>query len=242
MMDTMKGKTALVTGGSGAVGAAAVRRLVAAGCLVAFTWRSGAERAAALETETGAFGFQAELTDPEQVEKMVKAVEAKLGRIDILINNAGQTQIMPFALIEAEDWDAMMSANLKTMFLVTRETVRGMIRRKAGVIVNVGSLAGHRLLEVPVHYAAAKAGVTGFTLALAKELARYNIRVNEVVPGLLTEGVGRMVPEKEMAEYMRFCSAGRAGDPAEVAEVIAFLAGGASGYMNAQSVFVDGGI
>ena len=242
MMDTMKGKTALVTGGSGAVGAAVVRRLVAAGCAVAFTWRSGAERAAVLETETGAFGFQAELTDPEQVEKMVKAVEAKLGRIDILVNNAGQTQIVPFALIEAEDWDTMMAANLKTMFLVSRETVRGMIRRKAGVIVNVGSLAGHRLLEVPVHYAAAKAGVTGFTMALAKELARYNIRVNEVVPGLLTDGVGKMVPEKEMAEYMRFCAAGRAGDPAEVAEVIAFLAGGASGYMNAQSVFVDGGI
>jgi NAD(P)-dependent dehydrogenase (short-subunit alcohol dehydrogenase family) len=110
------------------------------------------------------------------------------------------------------------------------------------VVINIGSLAGHRLLEVPVHYATAKAGVSGFTLALARELCRYNIRVNEVVPGLLSEGVGRLVPEKERAEYLRYCAAGRPGEPEEVAEVVAFLASEKAGYINAQSVFVDGGI
>ena len=149
---------------------------------------------------------------------------------------------MPLALIEEEDWDEIIEANLKSMFLVTREVVRGMIARKSGVIVNIGSLAGHRLLEVPVHYATAKAGVTGFTLSLAKELARYGIRVNEVVPGLLTDGIGRMVPEKEMGEYLKHCTAGRPGSPEEVAEVVAFLASDASRYMNAQSLNVDGGI
>jgi 3-oxoacyl-[acyl-carrier protein] reductase len=118
---------------------------------------------------------------------------------------------MPFALIEEEDWDEVLAANLKSMFLVTKEVARGMIARKTGSIVNLGSLAGHRLLEVPVHYATAKAGVSGFTLSLAKELARYGIRVNSLVPGLLTDGVGKMVPEKEKEQYIRYCAAGRPG-------------------------------
>lgn len=150
--------------------------------------------------------------------------------------------MMPFALIEEEDWDAVMAANLKSMFLVTREVVRGMIARKSGVIVNIGSLAGHRLLEVPVHYATAKAGVSGFTLSLAKELARYNIRVNAVVPGLLEEGIGKMVPARELEEYVRYCSAGRPGRTNEVAEVVAFLASDRASYINAQNIFVDGGV
>lgn len=241
-MATTTENTALVTGGSGAVGQAIVRRLVAAGYRVAFTWRTGAKSAAILEQATGAFGVQADLAIPEQAEAAVKKAETHLGRIDVLVNNVGQTQVMPFALIEAADWDTIMAANLKTMFLTTREAVRGMIRRGSGAVINIGSLAGHRMLDVPVHYAAAKAGVTGFTLALAKELARYNIRVNEVVPGLLSDGVGRMVPEKEFTEYMKHCAAMRPGRPEEVAEVVTFLAGDGSSYINGQSLFVDGGI
>ena len=235
-------KTALVTGGSGAVGRAIVRKLAAEGCQVAFTYLNNHAGAKALEEETGAAGFCVDLTKRAQVEAMVGQALQRLGRIDVLVNNAGRTQVMPLALIEEEDWDEILAACLKTMFLVTREVVRGMIARKAGVIVNIGSLAGHRLLEVPVHYATAKAGVTGFTLSLAKELSRYGIRVNEVVPGLLADGVGRMVPEKEMAEYLKYCTAGRPGEPEEVAEVVAFLASERARYMNAQSVCVDGGI
>ena len=235
-------KVALITGGSGAVGSAIVRRFVADGYAVAFTYFKRGENAARLASETGAQAFQADLTDRQQVRAMVDAVVTKVGPIDVLVNNAGRTQVMPFALIEEEDWDAILNANLKTMYLVTQESMRGMIQRRAGVIVNIGSLAGHRLLEVPVHYAAAKAAVTGFTLALAKELARYNVRVNEVVPGLLTQGVGTLVPEKEAAEYVQYCAAGRRGEPKEVADVVAFLAGDGAGYVNAQSIHVDGGV
>lgn len=235
-------KIALVTGGSGAVGGAIVRRFIADGFAVAFTYRNNKNSAASLEQETGAAGFAADLTSRAQVEGLVGQVLERFGRIDVLVNNAGRTQIMPLALIEEEDWDEIIAANLKSMFLVTREVVRGMIGRKAGIIINIGSLAGHRLLEVPVHYATAKAGVTGFTLSLAKELARYGVRVNEVVPGLLTDGIGRMVPEKELGEYLKHCTAGRPGEPAEVAEVVAFLASDGARYMNAQSVHVDGGI
>ncbi len=235
-------KTVLITGGSGAVGSALVRRFAADGYRTLFTFRHKEAAAKRLAEETGATCFQAELRDREQVQRMIQQILDTFECIDVLVNNAGQTQVMPFALIEDADWDDILSANLKTMFIVSQEVVRNMIYRKSGVIINIGSLAGHRLLEVPVHYATAKAGVTGFTLALAKELSRYHIRVNEVVPGLLTKGVGSLVPEKEMAEYMHYCSAGRAGEPEEVASLVAFLASDAASYINAQSIAVDGGI
>lgn len=235
-------KTILVTGGSGAVGSAIVRRFVKDGCNVAFTYMRNKTGADELTRETGAFALHADLTVRAQIQSMIGQVLARFGQIDVLVNNAGQTQIMPFVLIEDDDWDAIMDANIKSMYLVTQEGIRGMIQRKSGAIVNIGSLAGHRLLEVPVHYATAKAAVSGFTLALARELARYHIRVNEVVPGLLTKGVGTMVPEKEMAEYLKYCTAGRPGNPEEVAELVAFLASDKASYINAQSVYVDGGI
>lgn len=234
--------TILVTGGSGALGSEIVRHFRRNDETVAFTFNTNQEAADELAEETGATAFHADLTDAKQVQDMVGQVLNKVGDIDVLVNNAGATQIMPFALIEEEDWDNVLGANLKTMFLVTREVARNMVGRRSGVIVNIGSLAGHRLLDVPVHYATAKAGISGFTLALAKELARYNIRVNSVVPGLLEEGVGRMVPEKERGEYLNYCAAGRPGKMSEVAEVVAFLASEKASYMNAQNVFVDGGI
>ena len=235
-------RVALVTGGSGALGGAIVRRLRRDGCAVAFTYREGREPAEKLAAETGAAAFRADLTSAAEVKAAVAGALDRFGRVDVLVNNAGRTQVMPFALIEEQDWDEILAANLKSMFLTTREVVRGMIARRSGVIVNIGSLAGHRMLEVPVHYATAKAGVSGFTLALAKELARYGIRVNSVVPGLLEGGVGRLVPEKELADYARHCAAGRPGRAAEVAEVVAFVASEAAGYLNGQNVFVDGGL
>ncbi len=235
-------KVVLITGGSGALGGALVEKFSCEGWKAAFTFNKGEDAAKSLRERTGASGFKAELTDPESVVSLAKDVLERFGHVDALVNNAGRTQVMPFALIEPEDWDDIMESNLKTMYLATREFSRGMISRKSGCIVNIGSLAGHRILEVPVHYAAAKAGVTGFTLSLARELARYNIRVNEVVPGLLSDGVGRLVPENEVEQYKAYCTSERTGKPSEVAELVFFLCGGRSGYINAQSIFIDGGI
>jgi NAD(P)-dependent dehydrogenase (short-subunit alcohol dehydrogenase family) len=149
---------------------------------------------------------------------------------------------MPFALLEEKDWDRIMDVNVKGMFLVTKAFVRGMIRRKSGNVINMGSLAGMRLLEVPVHYATAKSAVIGFTLSLAKEMARYNIRVNAVAPGMLTAGVSVNIPEKQREEYCRYCTQARPGKPEEVAELVAFLASDRSSYINAQAICIDGGI
>ena len=165
-----------------------------------------------------------------------------MGPVDVLVNNAGVTQVMPFAMIEEADWDRVMDVNVKGMFLVTKAFGRGMIRRRSGSIVNIGSLAGMRVLEVPVHYAAAKSAVLGFTLSLARELGRYNVRVNAVVPGMLTAGVSTNIPAKQQEKYKEFCCLSRAGTPQEVAELVAFLASDRSSFINAQSIFADGGI
>lgn len=238
----LKAKTAFVTGGSGAVGAAVVRVLVREGCRVAFSYLHHGDAAAKLEAQTGAKGYVLDVASAAGCTEVAGKVEAELGPVDILVNNAGVTQVLPFALIEEEDWDSAMDINVKGMFLATKAFARGMIRRKRGSIVNMSSLAGLRLLEVPVHYATAKSAVIGFTISLAKELSRYQVRVNAVVPGMLSDGVSINVPQKQQEQYAQFCTMGRAGKPEEVAELVAFLASDRASYINAQAVFIDGGI
>jgi 3-oxoacyl-[acyl-carrier protein] reductase len=243
----LDGKVVLVTGGSGALGSSFCRTFARYGADVAFTFHRNEDRARALALEIEGLGRRCAFErvagcDGKAVEAFCARLEQQFERIDGLVNCIGVVQVMPFALIDEEDWDSALSVNLKPMFLFSKAVVRGMIRRRAGVIVNVGSVAGHRMLEVPVHYATAKAAVVGFTVSLAKELARYRIRVNTIVPGLLQGGVGMNVSERQMAEYERYCATGRAGLPDEVAEACAFLLSDRSSYLNAQSVVVDGGL
>ncbi len=235
-------KTVIITGGSGGVGQALVKLFATEGFNTAFTYNQNEESAKRLIQETGTLGIKANLTIQKDVDNVIQKVIEQFKQIDILINNAGKVQIMPLALIEEEDWDDIISVNLKSMFLMTKGVIRNMIQKKQGIIINIGSIAGHRMLEVPVHYATAKAGVSGFTLALATELSRYNIRVNEVIPGLLTKGVGKNVPEKELNHYTEHTSLGRPGEPEEVADLIFFLASEKAKYINAQSIHINGGI
>jgi len=246
-MLSLAGRTAFVTGGTGAVGEAICRALRRDGAAVAFSYANSADKAALLESELDRPGakvrsFRADVRDWARLQEVAREVEDAFGGADVLVNCAGVAQVMPFALIREEDWDLMMDVNVKGMFLTTRAFIKGMIRRRRGSIVNLGSLAGMRVMEVPVHYAAAKSAVVGFTVALAREIGRYGIRVNAVVPGLLEKGVGMNVPEKQKEEYRRFCCLSRTGTPEEVAELVAFLAGDRAGYINAQAIFVDGGI
>lgn len=224
----LNGKVAFVAGGSGALGQAIVGTLAREGACVAYSYKTGFEKARKLDGSLAATGavvqsYPLDVLDGKAAVELAKTIEQQLGPVDILVNSAGTTHVMPFAMIEEKDWDLMMDVNVKGMFLVTKAFVRGMIRRKAGNIINIGSLGGTRMLEVPVHYAAAKSAVVGFTLALARELGRYHIRVNTVMPGMLTEGISVNIPNKQQEEYKNYCALSRAGTPQEVAELVAFF-------------------
>jgi len=240
-------RISLVTGGTGAMGSAICRALALDGSDIVFTFHRQEEKAHELAAEIEAMGRRVffepvEARSGEAVEAFCARVEDKFDRIDVLVNNLGIIQVMPFALLDEEDWDDIMQVNLKSMFLFSKAVLRGMVRRKQGVILNMGSIGGHRLLEVPVHYAAAKAAVSGFTVSLAKELCRYGIRVNEVCPGLIEGGIGSNVSPRQLEEYNTYCSLGRPGHPEEVAQMVAFLASDRATYINAQRMVVDGGL
>jgi 3-oxoacyl-[acyl-carrier protein] reductase len=233
----------LVTGGTGYLGEAICRACAGYGARVFFSWHANREKAEQLETElAGSRAIPLDIRDLAHVNETVSALHREIEAFDVLINNAAVSQIMPFSMLESEDLDLLLDVNVKGTVFLTKAVVRPMIRRRKGVVVNIGSLAGHRMLDVPVHYALSKAAVAGFGTALAAELKRYNIRVNTVSPGLLEDGVARGVPESLVQDYLKHCASGRPGTAAEVAETVCFLASERSGYLNGQNIFVDGGI
>lgn len=242
-----EGKVALVTGGSRGLGRAICEVLAREGADVVFNYAKNEAEAAKVSQAIEAHGrkshaYKCSVLDAKAIAAMVADVEARHGKIDILVNNAGVTQVMPFALIEEEDWDHVMDVNVKGAFLVTHAVARGMIRQKKGKILNVSSLAGITLIKAPVHYAASKAALHGFTMALSKELARYNIHVNGIAPGLLNEGVGTYLNAEQNADYLKHCSLGRPGTTVEIAEMIAFMVSDRCSYLSGTTILADGGL
>ncbi|MBI2898644.1 MAG: SDR family oxidoreductase [Planctomycetes bacterium] len=232
----LRDKRALVTGGSRGLGRALCRTFAAEGARVAFTY-SGEDPAAA-----DAKSFRVSVLDTEGTERMVRELEEAWGGIDILVNNAGILQHLPLALLEEADWDRVMDVNVKGAFLTSRAVLRGMIRRRSGAILNIGSRAGVKMSEAPIHYCASKAAVVGLTQSLAKEVARYGIRVNCLAPGVLEDGVGRGLPAHRLADYLKYCSLGRLGTLEETARLAAFLVSDANSYMTGETVLMDGGV
>ncbi len=238
----LEGKHALITGGSRGLGRALTRTFAEAGAKVAFTYAR--DDAGAQKTIDGlaARPYRVSVLDAPATETMIAELEAEWGAIDILVNNAGISQNLPLALMEEEDWDRVMDINVKGTFLTSKAVLRGMIRRKRGVVLNIGSLVGVRMIEAPIHYCASKAAIKGLTEALAKEVARYGIRVNCLAPGLLEDGVGRNLPDYRLADYLKHCALGRLGGLEEVARFAAFLVSDANSYMSGETVVMDGGL
>jgi 3-oxoacyl-[acyl-carrier protein] reductase len=242
-MSILTGKTALVTGGSRGLGRALVETFAGEGARVAFSYaRDDAGAEATIEAAPGAKAFRVSVLDVPGTDAMIEAIEQEWGAVDILVNNAGISQNLPLALMEEEDWDRVMDVNVKGTFLTSRAALRGMIRRKRGVVLNIGSLVAVRMMEAPVHYCASKAAIKGLSEALAKEVARYGIRVLCLAPGLLEDGVGRNLPDYRLADYLKHCSLGRLGGLAEVARFAAFLVSDANSYMSGETVVIDGGV
>lgn len=240
----MPGLRVLVTGGSRGLGKAIGLAFATRGAKVAFTYVKNEEAAKATAEELGAhaLSFRAEAFDSAATEGAVRAIEQAWGGIDVLVNNAGVTQNLPLPLMEEDDFDHVMRVNVKGVFVTSKAVLRGMIRAKKGVIVNIGSLAGTRLIEAPIHYCASKAAVVGMTQAMQKEVARHGIRVVCLAPGLLEDGLGRNLPEHRLAAYLKHCAAGRVGTFAEVAEACVFLASDDASYAHGATLLMDGGV
>ena len=241
------GRIALVTGGSRGLGRAICVTLAREGAFVAFNYaRADADAAATLAAIAAVGGrgsaHKVSVLDKPGLGALAKALDAAHGKIDILVNNAGFGQVVPLALMEEADWDAMLDTHVKGAFLTTQAVLRVMVRERYGRVVNVGSLAGIKMMQAPVHYATAKAALRGFTESLAKEIGRYGITVNCVAPGILDEGVSDHLPPARREEYLRHCALRRVGRLEEAAEVIAFIASERASYTNGATVVVDGAV
>ena len=183
-------KTVLITGAAKGIGAAIAEELANEGYQVIINYKTSEQKAQELKQKLTNNGqnveiYQADITKKTEVEEMVQNIIKKYGKIDVLINNAGISQIKPFADIEEEDWDNMINNNLKSVYLVTKQVINNMIQNKQGSIINISSIWGITGGSCEVHYSTAKAGIIGMTKALAKEMALSNITVNAIAPGLI---------------------------------------------------------
>ena len=240
-------KRVLITGGSRGLGLAIARAAARQGARVAITYKSNTDDADAAKASLVALGceprvYQGSVADAAHVKATVADLVAAWGGIDVLVNNAGITQILPIALLEEADWDLVMDVNVKGSYLFARAVLRSMIRARAGHILNIGSFASERVIEAPVHYAAAKSALRGMTEALAREVGRYNIKVNLLAPGLLDVGLAQMLPKHRIGEYLSQASLGRLGTAAEVAELATFLVSDDNSFMAAAKIVADGGL
>jgi 3-oxoacyl-[acyl-carrier protein] reductase len=238
---------ALVTGGSRGLGRAICEALAGDGADVAFCYTSSdADAAATVEAikQRGRRGwaFKASVTDAAAIKSMVATLTAEAGPVRILVNNAGSSQVVPLALMEEDDWDKMLDTHVKGAFIVTKAVLRGMVKEKRGRILNIGSLAGIKMMRAPVHYCTAKAALRGFTESLAKEVGRYGITVNCLAPGILEQGVSEHLPQVQRDEYLRHCALGRVGTLAEAAQTAVLLLSERNSYMSGATVLLDGAV
>ena len=240
---SLEGKVALVTGGTRGIGLAIARALHGAGARVALTGRDAgraAEVAAALGD--GAIGVACDVADAAQVDAAVAEVERRLGPVDILVNNAGLTRDNILLRLTGEDWDAVLDANLKGAFHTTKAVIKGMMKRRAGRIINITSIVGLIGNKGQANYAASKAGLIGFTKSIAKEYASRNVLANCIAPGFIETDMTAALPEEARASLLQAIALGRLGRAEDVADAVLFLASDLSGYITGQVLVVDGGM
>lgn len=243
----MEGRVALVTGGGRGIGKAIAVRLARAGAKVAISYQvndAAASRTAELVREAGAEceTFKGDVASAEDVGALMKGVGEVFGPVEILVNNAGMRQDNLLLRMKDNEFDEVLATNLKGAYLCTRAVLRGMVRARWGRIVNISSVVGLVGNAGQANYAASKAGMIGFTKSVAREVANRGITVNAVAPGYVeTELTGGLL-ENVKEQILGQIPAGRFGEPEEIAEVVAFLAGAGAAYVTGQTLAVDGGM
>jgi 3-oxoacyl-[acyl-carrier protein] reductase len=239
----LTGKTAFVTGSTRGIGQAIARTLLQAGAKVAIVGRD-AERVNSVAAQLGdrAAGAVCDVAVAEQVESAIAAAEAALGPIDILVNNAGLTRDNILLRLSDGEWDAVLDANLKGAFHTTRGVIKGMMKRRAGRIVNISSVVGLIGNKGQANYAASKAGLIGFTKSVAREYASRGILVNCIAPGFIETDMTNSLPDTARASLLEGIALGRLGRPEDVAAAVLFLVSDLAGYITGQVLVVDGGM
>jgi 3-oxoacyl-[acyl-carrier protein] reductase len=243
----LSGKVALVTGGSRGIGRSIVLHLAHSGADVAFTYRSRAEEANALVAELQSMGrkaaaFQSNAADTNQSNEVVQNVIKNFGRFDILVNNAGITKDGLLMRMSEQDWDDVITTNLKSVFNFTKAACRQMMSQQSGKIINISSVVGVVGNAGQSNYVASKAGVIGFTKSIAKELASRNVQVNAIAPGFIETEMTEKLNEKQKEAILGIIPQKRIAKPEEIATVVCFLASNDSNYITGQTLNVDGGM
>jgi len=248
-MIDLTGKVALVTGASRGIGKGIALVLAQYGADIGVNYVRGKEQADTVAQEIGAMGrraqvVQADVTDEQAVRRMVAEIEAALGPIDILINNAGNNPLHNILNMTGNDWDWVLDLNLKSYFICTQAVLPGMVERKAGRIINITSISGQRGgLSCDVDYSAAKAGIMGFTRALARWAAPRGVLVNAIAPGYIdTENLHVVTNPERLAKIIDTIPLQRMGTPEEMGEIVAFLAGPGGNYIVGEVITANGGV
>ena len=234
-------RVALVTGGTRGIGAAIARDLKKAGYAVAATFAGNVEKAEAFRGETGIAVFQWDVADAGACAAGIKQVEGEVGPVDILVNNAGITRDGWFHKMDYDAWSAVLKTNLDSMFTMSRPVIEGMRERNFGRVINISSINGQKGQIGQVNYATAKAGVIGFTKALALENARKGITVNCICPGYIDTDMVAEVPEKVLAGIVAAIPVNRLGTVDEIASLVTYIASDAAGFMTGSILSINGG-